>query len=88
VQIGATSSASGVLASAFTLSGKLTIVVTNQDDADVVAHIDLGGFIGSQSFSAVRTSDHEGLLPLNPISASGGSLAIPLKGRSVTTLYQ
>jgi O-glycosyl hydrolase len=87
VRVGAASSSPAILVSAFTQNGKLTIVATNQEDADVVAQIDIGAPSGSP-FSAVRTSDTEGLSPLAPFTASGTSLTVPLKGRSITTLYQ
>lgn len=88
VRIGATSSSPGVLVSAFTLNGKLRIVVTNEEENDVVAHIEVRGVGGNQTFSAVRTSDHEGLVALTPFNAVGSALVVPLKGRSVITLYQ
>jgi glucuronoarabinoxylan endo-1,4-beta-xylanase len=88
VRIGATSSSASILVSAFTRNGKLTIVATNQDEADVAARIELESSSSSLTFSAVRTSDHEGLAALPPLNMAGGSLAIVLKGRSVTTLYQ
>jgi O-glycosyl hydrolase len=86
VRISATSSSGGILVSAFTSNGKLTIVATNQEESDVIAHIEVRGSAGI--FSAVRTSDHEGLVALTPVNAAGGTLAVPLKGRSVITLYQ
>jgi glucuronoarabinoxylan endo-1,4-beta-xylanase len=88
VRIDATSSSHAVLVSAFITNGKLTIVATNQEESDVTARMDLSASASNQTFSAVRTSDHEGLAALPPLNLAGGTLAIVLKGRSVTTLYQ
>ena len=88
VRVAASSDLTDVRVSAFVLNGRLTFVAINENSNDVVTRFELGQLSGGTTFGVARTSEHEHLVALPSVATSSGSLAVVLKGNSITTLYQ
>jgi glucuronoarabinoxylan endo-1,4-beta-xylanase len=88
VRIAATPTSSPALISAFILGGRVTVVAINSSATPLTVRFDVSAVPESRSFSAVRSSEAEHLLPIpSPVLRDGGMVVI-LPAASITTLYQ
>jgi len=88
VRIAATTTSSDIQPSAFIHGGRTTIVAINPAATAITVRFDVSGIPDSRSFSAVRSSENEQLVPLSPPVVSGGGMVVTLPAASITTLYQ
>lgn len=87
-RVDANSSDSTVLASAFVLDGKLTIVALNEGIIPKTVRFSMGSSPASGTMRVVRTSDTEKLAPIGTVVVTNGAFNVDLPAQSITTLIQ
>jgi hypothetical protein len=88
VRVATSSPDEHVLVSGFLRAGHLTLVAINRHETDVTVRFDLSGAPSSTPFSLVRTTESDHLRSAGTARLVNGSVTVPLKASSITTLYQ
>jgi O-glycosyl hydrolase len=82
------SSGHGVLATAFILDGKISIVALNDGAAPLSVKFVMSGTSNLRNLNLIRTSDTEHLAPIGHLVVTNGAFNVELPAKSISTFAQ